>query len=319
GPGHAGQFIKEETKKVREKINEFLRDLRGKKYTKKVQAAIDKFVKGLGVLGIERNTTRRADNQLRGRAGRQGDSGESQFFVSLEDEMLKNFGVKEQVGKFFNQKQLKELFHKPLSGKIFNYLISEPQETLRNVHASNRQYHLNYDLLINRQRQFIYNYRDKLLKTDDLTKIIKKKSSAKKGEIVPIEQEYLKAHFVRIKDSEIATENNLAKIREHLKKPYRGVVRFHEKTSEQIVKERYDKVLEEVDFDYEKFHDWIYDEKNKERIEIVPRKMETGQIIYPSAYVDKEYSKLIDDNRKLMYTNGVKTRGKAYLIDKPDE
>ncbi|CFW92853.1 Protein translocase subunit SecA [endosymbiont DhMRE of Dentiscutata heterogama] len=188
---------KEETKKVREKINEFLRDLRGKKYTKKVQVVIDKFVKGLGVLGIERNTTRRADNQLRGRAGRQGDSGESQFFVSLEDEMLKNFGVKEQVGKFFNQKQLKELFHKPLSGKIFNYLISEPQETLRNVHASNRQYHLNYDLLINRQRQFIYNYRDKLLKTDDLTKIIKKKSSAKKGEIVSIEQEYLKARLVK--------------------------------------------------------------------------------------------------------------------------
>ncbi|CAG8717823.1 22631_t:CDS:2, partial [Racocetra persica] len=300
---------KEETKKVREKINEFLRDLRGKKYTKKVQAVIDKFVKGLGVLGIERNTTRRADNQLRGRAGRQGDSGESQFFVSLEDEMLKNFGVKEQVGKFFNQKQLKELFHKPLSGKIFNYLISEPQETLRNVHASNRQYHLNYDLLINRQRQFIYNYRDKLLKTDDLTKIIKKKSLAKKGEIVPIEQEYLKAHFVRIKDGEIVTEGNLTKIREHLKKPYRGVVRFHEKTSEQIVKERYDKVLEEVDFDYEKFHDWIYDEKNKERIEIIPRKMsskqkwrikketlvneETGQIIY----FNPQINGIIDDLR----------------------
>ncbi|CFW92852.1 Putative Acyl-protein thioesterase [endosymbiont DhMRE of Dentiscutata heterogama] len=79
--------------------------------------------------------------------------------------------------------------------------------------------------------------------------------------------------FVRIKDSETAIEENLTKIREHLKKPYRGLVRFHEKTSEQIVKERYDKVLEEVDFDYEKFHDWIYDEKNKERIEIIPRKM----------------------------------------------
>ncbi|CAG8828625.1 29937_t:CDS:1, partial [Racocetra persica] len=154
---------KEDAEKIRKKINEFLRELRGKKYTKKVREIIDKFMKGLGVLGIERNTTRRADNQLRGRAGRQGDPGESQFFVSLEDEMLKNFGVKERVGKLFNQKQLKELFHRPLSGKVFNYLISEPQETLRNSHASNRQYHLNYDLLINRQRQFIYNYRDKLL------------------------------------------------------------------------------------------------------------------------------------------------------------
>ncbi|CAG8752881.1 39483_t:CDS:2, partial [Gigaspora margarita] len=187
---------KEDAKKVRKKINEFLKEFRGKKYTKKVQTVIDKFLKGLGVLGIERNTTRRADNQLRGRAGRQGDSGESQFFVSLEDEILKNFGVKEQVGKIISQKQLKELFNRPLSGKIFNYLISEPQETLRNFSASNRQYHLNYDLLINRQRQLIYNYRNKLLSTPDLAKMIKKNKKTK-GEIVPIEPEYLKARLVK--------------------------------------------------------------------------------------------------------------------------
>jgi preprotein translocase subunit SecA len=134
---------------------------------------------------------------LRGRSGRQGDPGESRFYVSLEDELIKNFGVKEQVGKIFSQKQLKELFRRPLSGKIFNYLISEPQETLRNVQASNRQYHLNYDLLINRQRQFIYNYRNKLLGTTDLAKMIKKKDKKVKGEIIPIEQEYLKARLVK--------------------------------------------------------------------------------------------------------------------------
>jgi preprotein translocase subunit SecA len=152
---------------------------------------------GLLVIGVERNTARRIDNQLRGRSGRQGDPGESRFYVSLEDELIKNFGVKEQVGKIFSQKQLKELFRRPLSGKIFNYLISEPQETLRNVQASNRQYHLNYDLLINRQRQFIYNYRNKLLSAPDLTKMIKKKDKKVKGEIVPIEQEYLKARLVK--------------------------------------------------------------------------------------------------------------------------
>jgi hypothetical protein len=74
---------------------------------------------------------------------------------------------------------------------------------------------------------------------------------------------------VRIKDSEITVEENLTKIREHLKKPYKGVVRFQDKTSEQITKERYDKVLEEVNFDYEKLHDWIYDEKNKDKVEII--------------------------------------------------
>jgi len=153
---------------------------------------------GLLVIGVERNTSRRIDNQLRGRSGRQGDPGESRFYVSLEDELVKNFSIKEQVGRMFSRKQSKELFHRPLSGKIFNYLISEPQETLRNVHASNRQYHLNYDLLINRQRQLIYNYRNKLLSAHDLTKIIKNKKTKKtKGEIVPIEQEYLKARLVK--------------------------------------------------------------------------------------------------------------------------
>ena len=129
---------------------------------------------GLLVIGVERNTARRIDNQLRGRSGRQGDPGESRFYVSLEDELIKNFGVKEQVGKIFSQKQLKELFHRPLSGKVFNFLISEPQETLRNIYSANRQYTLNYDLLITRQRQLTYTYRDKLLTSSDLTKIIKK-------------------------------------------------------------------------------------------------------------------------------------------------
>jgi preprotein translocase subunit SecA len=154
---------------------------------------------GLLVIGVERNTSRRIDNQLRGRSGRQGDPGESQFYVSLEDELIKNFGVKEQVGKIFSQKQLKELFRRPLSGKMFNYLVSEPQETLRNIHASNRQYHLNYDLLINRQRQIIYNYRDKLLGADDLSKVIRKRKKA--GQIVPIEQEYLKSRLVKEVDN----------------------------------------------------------------------------------------------------------------------
>jgi len=60
---------------------------------------------------------------------------------------------------------------------------------------------------------------------------------------------------VRIKDSLISVEASLEKIREHLKKPYKGIIRFQAKTSEQISKERYDKVLAEVNFDYNKLHD----------------------------------------------------------------
>jgi len=149
---------------------------------------------GLLVIGAGRNTSRRVDNQSRGRSGRQGDPGESQFYVSMEDELMKNFDIKEKIGGLLSSSQLKELFHRPLSGKIFNYLVSEPQETLRNVHYSSRQTTLNYDLLINQQRQLVYQYRDKLLGTSDLTKIIKpKKTTPQVAQIAPADQEYLKA------------------------------------------------------------------------------------------------------------------------------
>jgi preprotein translocase subunit SecA len=154
---------------------------------------------GLLVIGVERNTSRRIDNQLRGRSGRQGDPGESQFYVSLEDELVKNFEIKERIGSFFSRKQLKELFSRPLSGKMLNYLISEPQETLRSIQSSSRQYVLNYDLLITRQRQSVYNYRNKLLSAPDLTKIVK--AQKKKKEIIPIEPEYLKARLVKEVDN----------------------------------------------------------------------------------------------------------------------
>ncbi|CAI2161748.1 1311_t:CDS:2 [Funneliformis geosporum] len=151
---------------------------------------------GLLVIGVERNTSRRIDNQLRGRSGRQGDPGESQFYVSLEDELIKNFEIKERISSFFSRKQLKDLFNRPLSGKLLNYLISEPQETLRSFQSTNRQYVLNYDLLITRQRRSVYNYRNKLLSAQNLTQVVKKKSKTK-TEIVPIEQEYLKARLVK--------------------------------------------------------------------------------------------------------------------------
>lgn len=76
---------------------------------------------------------------------------------------------------------------------------------------------------------------------------------------------------MRIKDSEISVEQNLEKIREHLKNPYKGVVRFRGKTAQQISQERYNKVLAEVNFDYNKLHTWIYAEKNKNRVEIIKK------------------------------------------------
>src|SRR4051812_14277207 len=126
---------------------------------------------GLLVIGVERNTSHRIDNQLRGRSGRQGDPGESQFYVSLEDELVKNTEAKEKLGDFLCR-QLKEVLQRPLSGKFFNFITSEPQENIRNIHSANRQYILNYDLLISQQREVVYNYRDKLLTSPNPQQII---------------------------------------------------------------------------------------------------------------------------------------------------
>ena len=104
-----------------------------------------------------------------------------------------------------------------------------------------------------------------------------------------------KGDFVRIKDSLIFVEENLEKIREHLKKPYKGIVRFQGKTPEQISKERYDKVLEEVNFDYNKLHDWIYDDKNKEKVEIIRR---NRIFLSESLEITKAIAKFVEKSAK---------------------
>jgi preprotein translocase subunit SecA len=151
-------------------------------------------VGGLLVIGVERNTSRRIDNQLRGRSGRQGDPGQSQFYVSLEDELIKNSSLQENLGGYVSQKRLNELFHRPLSGKIFDLLFSEPQEKLRNFHSTLRQRTLSYDLLINQQRRVIYNYRQKLLTNADLSQIIFNK---KKVNLVNEQKNYPRSLLIK--------------------------------------------------------------------------------------------------------------------------
>ena len=151
---------------------------------------------GLLVIGLGRNPSRRIDNQLRGRAGRQGDPGESQFCISLEDELIKNYAVKEQITRIFRQGNLREAFQKPLKSKWFNMMVAEPQEMLRNLQTSHRQYTLNNDLLINHQRQIIYNQRQKILSSSNVFTLVQRKKTMVNNESQP----YLKSQLVRVID-----------------------------------------------------------------------------------------------------------------------
>ncbi|MGW5954844.1 accessory Sec system translocase SecA2 [Bacillus mycoides] len=118
---------------------------------------------GLHVIGTERHESRRVDNQLKGRAGRQGDPGSSQFFLSLEDEMLKRF-AHEEVEKLI--KSLKPdttgLINTP---KVHDF-INRTQLTCEGGHFSMREYNLKLDDVINDQRNVIYTLRNNLLKEE---------------------------------------------------------------------------------------------------------------------------------------------------------
>ena len=120
---------------------------------------------GLFILGTERHEARRIDNQLRGRSGRQGDPGQSRFYVSLEDDVIKRFGgerikgLMEWVG--FDEDT-------PIENKLINNAIESAQVRVEGVHFDMRKHLVEYDDVVNQQRELIYGERRKILSGADL-------------------------------------------------------------------------------------------------------------------------------------------------------
>jgi len=125
---------------------------------------------GLHVIGTERHESRRVDNQLRGRSGRQGDPGSSQFFLSLEDSLMKIFAperVKKLMQSIGGMKKGESIEHRMLTGAI--------ERAQRRVEGRNfdlRKRILEFDDVLNEQRQVIYSQREEILQEDDLTELI---------------------------------------------------------------------------------------------------------------------------------------------------
>ena len=120
---------------------------------------------GLCIIGTERHESRRIDNQLRGRSGRQGDVGESTFFLSLEDDLLRLFGG-EKVSRIAEMMNLPE--DEPIDAKILSNAIENAQKKVESVNFARRKRVLEYDDVINQQRQIIYEQRRKVLDGEDL-------------------------------------------------------------------------------------------------------------------------------------------------------
>jgi len=131
---------------------------------------------GLHVIGTERHESRRIDNQLRGRAGRQGDVGSSQFFLSLEDDLMRIFGG-ERIKNLMET--LKVPDEMPIQSKLISRSIEQAQSKVEGINFDSRKHLLDYDDVLNKQRLSIYRKRDELLATNKI--IIRNRASKNFG------------------------------------------------------------------------------------------------------------------------------------------
>ncbi|MBN2693519.1 preprotein translocase subunit SecA [bacterium] len=120
---------------------------------------------GLYILGTERHESRRIDNQLRGRSGRQGDPGKSRFFISLEDELMRRFGG-DKIGSMLTRFGYKR--GEPITHKMISKSIERAQKRVEAIHFDARKHVLEYDDVMNQQRKTIYTLRRNLLDGVDL-------------------------------------------------------------------------------------------------------------------------------------------------------
>ncbi|MBQ6569256.1 MAG: preprotein translocase subunit SecA [Clostridia bacterium] len=120
---------------------------------------------GLLILGTERHESRRIDNQLRGRSGRQGDPGESQFFLSCEDDLLRLFGG-DRISSLMNTLNVDE--NMPINTKLISNAIENAQAKVEGRNFAIRKNVLQFDDVMNRQREIIYSQRDKVLANENL-------------------------------------------------------------------------------------------------------------------------------------------------------
>lgn len=138
---------------------------------------------GLHIIGTERHESRRIDNQLRGRAGRQGDPGSSQFFLSFEDELMRRYGqdrlkgIMEKVGMDDEQE---------IEGRLFTKAVETAQKHIEGANFDTRRIVLQYDNVMNEQRNIIYKQRREVLEADSVRDIVRGMIKAVIGHVVEL-------------------------------------------------------------------------------------------------------------------------------------
>ena len=149
---------------------------------------------GLFIMGTERHESRRIDNQLRGRAGRQGDPGESRFFLSAQDDLVRLFAG-ERIYKILDRLGTvdDEGNEEPIEAGMLSKQIEKAQKKVEEQHFLMRKHTLEYDDVLNQQREVIYNYRDEILEGRDMSQAAREETT---GLIERLVEEYTGGDFV---------------------------------------------------------------------------------------------------------------------------
>jgi len=120
---------------------------------------------GLFVIGTERHQSRRIDRQLRGRCSRQGDPGQSQFFLSFEDDLMRNFAAADRMTSMMDRFGMEE--GEALEHRWLNRSVETAQKRVEQMHYRGRKYVLDFDDVMNKQREVVYGYRNQVLSAED--------------------------------------------------------------------------------------------------------------------------------------------------------
>lgn len=141
-------------------------------------------VGGLHIVGTERHESRRIDNQLRGRSGRQGDPGSTQFYLSMEDELMRRFGSENIMG-IMDRLGLEE--DQPIESRLITRAIESAQKRVEGNNFDQRKVVLQYDDVMNQQREIIYKQRREILFSDNIREVVI-------GMLLPIVDRIVEAH-----------------------------------------------------------------------------------------------------------------------------
>ena len=212
------------------------------KFEKKIKEEKEKVLLagGLKIIGTERHESRRIDNQLRGRSGRQGDPGESRFYIALDDDLMKIFGG-DMITSVYNTLKADE--DMPIEMGLLSKTVENAQKRVEGKHFSIRKHVLQYDDVMNTQREIIYKQRREVLNGENLKEKIQKMMHSVIEEIITtheneegLDKEGLKTEVKSILDIDLSEINeNTSELIEEL---YNKVIANYEAKAKEIGEEQ---------------------------------------------------------------------------------